>query len=111
MPTITATVPLSGSVSGDVDLRDLRRGIVAFAVPVITSGDLLIQGGFDTTSANFTRLLTPPFDGPTSGALRFAVGPGSCMVPWPANLRVPEYLRLETAVPQAQAVNFSVLFN
>jgi len=111
MPLATATIPLSGSVSGNIDLRDLRRGIVAISVPVITSGDLFIQGGFDTTSANFTRLLQPPMDGPTSGYLRFAVGAGSCAIPWPANLRVPEFIRLETSVPQAVARAFSVLFN
>ena len=105
---LTATIPLSGSVSDDVDLRG--GNIIAIAVPTITSGDLLIQGGFDTTSASFVRLLQPGTT-PLSGDLRFATGLGSRMVIWPDSFPSPSYVRLETAVPQAAARAFTVRFS
>ena len=107
MPSVTATIPLSGSVSGDIDLRRAIKGVIAISVPVVNSGDLLVQGGFDSTSASFTRLLQTP---PNSGHLRFATGLGSTMIAWPNTLPVPSYLRLETAVPQAAARSFTILF-
>lgn len=110
MPLTLATIPLSGSVSGDIDLRTLRKGIIAIAVPTITSGDLLIQGNFDSTSAGFVRLQRSPFDTPTSGDLRFASGPGSLMIVWPSIVPVPSFLRLESGVSQAAARIFTILF-
>jgi len=103
---VTVTVPLSGTVSDDGDLRG--GYITAIAVPTLTSGDLLIHGGFDTTSASFTRLLQAP---PNSGDLRFTTGVGSRMVLWPDSLRSPSFIRLETGVAQAAARSFIVRFS
>lgn len=106
MPTVTATIPLSGSISGDVDLRKGR--LAAILVPVITSGDLLVQGGLDSTSATFVRVQYPEIT--SSGDLRFPTGPGSRMVLWPDYLPSPSFIRLETSVPQAASRDFSVRF-
>ena len=120
MPQVTVTIPLSESVSGDIDLREMKRGVIGIGVPVITSGDLYVQGGVDTTSANFKRFLLPPTDErtqvgppavPSSGYLTFETHAGSCWIAWPADLQAPEYLRLETGVPQEAPVVFTVLFN
>ncbi len=106
---ITITVPLSGTVSDDGDLSGGRLALIA--VPVITSGDLLIRGSFNTTSANFVRMQNPMFSAPTSGDLRLATGPGSCMMMWPEQFPSPAFIRLETAVPQAVARVFTIRFN
>ena len=107
---ITLTIPLSGSVSGDGDLGGGK--IQAISVPTITSGDLFVQGGFDTTSASFLRLLDPGLSNQTSGGdLRFATGLGSRMIVWPQDFSTPSYVRLETAVAQAAARSFIVRFS
>ena len=107
---ITLTIPLSGTVSDDGDLRGGR--ITAISVPTITSGDLLIKGGFDTTSASFLRLINPGLSNQASGGdLRFATGLGSRMVLWPDSMQNPSYVRLETSVPQAAARSFTVRFS
>ena len=106
--TLTATIPLSGTVSDNVDLRG--GSLMAIAVPAITSGDLFLQGAFDSMSASFVRIQAPVFDAPTSGDLRLATGPGSLMCLWPRSLPSPSYVRLESAVPQAAARAFSVRF-
>lgn len=105
---VTATIPLSGTVSDTIDLRGGR--IQAIAAPSITSADLLVQGCFDTTSASFVRLRQPVFANPQSGDLRLATGPGSCMLLWPSNLPSPNYVRLESGVAQAAAAAFSIRF-
>ena|SRR5258708_23832435 len=93
------TAIASGStVSSDVDLAFGTR-IWAIAVPTITSADLLVQGGFDTTSANFARMLDTRGQG--SGDLRFATGPGSRMILWPQDVPCLPKMRLETGVAQA----------
>lgn len=71
----------------------------------------MVQGSFDTTSANFTRIRQPIFANPQSGDLRHATGPGSCMLLWPNELPCPSYVRLETAVPQAAAAAFTIRFS
>jgi hypothetical protein len=109
MPQVTATIPLSGSVSDDIDLRKGR--LEAIFVPVLTSGDLLVRGALDQTSANFVRLQHPVLAQPLSGDLRFATGPGSRMILWPDNLPTPSYLRLETSVAQAAAREFTVRYS
>jgi len=107
---ITLTVPLSGTVSDDGDLRGGK--LVAISIPVITSGDLFVQGGFDATSASFVRLINPGLSNQTSGGdLRFATGLGSRMVVWSDTFQTPSYIRLETSVPQAVARAFTVRFS
>lgn len=108
MPQVTATVPLSGSISGDIDLRKGR--IQAIFVPTIESADLFIKGGFDTTSASFVRLMQPLLDAPVSGDLVFHTALGSRMIVWPDNLPSPSYARLELGVPQSVARDFVIRF-
>ena len=87
-----ATIASGFNVSGDVDLR--QRRLDAIFVPTMGgSGDLAVQGGVDTTSANFYRLLDTRAI--TSADLRFAVGVGSRMIPWPPGLPQPAYARFE----------------
>lgn len=108
MPTLLfPTIPLSGQVSGNVDLSKYPK-LIAIAVPGISSGDLLIQGAYDTTSANFQRLLQTMVI-PGSGDLRFATLAGSRMIPFPQDFTLPPYLRLETLSPQANVCTFTLL--
>jgi hypothetical protein len=99
---IYSAIASGSSVSSDVDLAFGTR-LWAIAVPSITSADLLVQGGFDTTSANFLRILDTRGQG--SGDLRFATGPGSRMILWPQDVPCPTKLRLETGVAQAAPVS------
>lgn len=109
MPALAVTVALSGSISGDVDVR---QGMpYAIWCPTITSGDLLLQGNYDTTSANFVRMQANAFYGAAvSGDLRLAAGPGSCMLILSKDVQFPPYLRIETAVKQAAARSFQLLY-
>lgn len=105
MPLLYTVIASGQSVSADVNLTTYSlRGI---GVPVVTSGDLFIQGNWDTTSAGFTRLLETR--SPTSGDLRFATGPGSRMIMWDVTMPSPPYIRLETAVAQTSVATFTLL--
>ena len=101
MQQLYAVINSGFAVSGDIDLT--QRRLFGVAVPVITSGDLAIQGNIDTTSATFYRLLETR--SPGSGDLRFATGPGSRMVLLPEDIPTPAYIRLEliTTVGSPQA--------
>ena len=87
-----AVIASGFNVSGDVDLR--QRRLDAIFVPTMGgSGDLAVQGNFDTVSAGFFRMLdTREIN---SADLRFAVGVGSRMIPWPSGLSQPAYARFE----------------
>ena len=89
MPPIEFVTILSGAnVSGNIDLT--KRVIDAIFAPVtLVSGDLAVQGNYDTTSAGFLRMVG------ASGDLCFSVGVGSRMVPWPTTVRQPAYARFE----------------
>lgn len=94
------TVIASGqTVSGDVDLRQFKLN--AISVPVVSSGDLAVQGNVDTTSAAFTRLLDVRGQ-QGSGDLRFPIAAGSRMVIWPVGY-TPAYIRLETIMSTGSA--------
>lgn len=97
------TIPLSGFVSGTVNVKGDR--LHGLWVPVVTSAVLYVLGSFDTTSANFVRLQKP--DGSADWTL--AAGTGSKAVTlqdfgftWP-------YLRLESSVAQAAVRSFAVV--
>jgi hypothetical protein len=94
---LDVSIASGAAVSGDVDLRGGRLHVIA--CPALTSGDLFLHGSFDTTSANFRKIQYPLLNGPTSGDMRLATGPGSCVI-----------LRLETSVAQAAPRVFSVRF-
>mgnify|MGYP001561478720 CR=1 FL=1 len=104
MATLYAVIASGQQVSGNLDLSQYNRP-VAIAVPVVTSGDLLVRGSFTTTSADFVRLQAsrPNTD------IRFATGLGSNMVLWPSDLPAPPYLRLEIPVAQADVRTLTML--
>lgn len=106
MPLLFTTIALSGSVTGDVDLTKYGK-LLAIGLPVIDSGDLFIRGGFDTTSADFRRLLETR--SPGSGDLRFATLAGSRMIAMPATMVWPSYVRLEVASPQTAVRTLTLL--
>ena len=88
---------VSGATVGpDVDLR--QHILQAIFCPTITSGDLLMQGNYDSTSAGFFRLMDTRAVG--SADLRFATGLGSRMLPWPPGLPQPAYARFEAGAAQ-----------
>lgn len=93
MPPIEyAVIASGGNVSGDVNLT--QRVIEALFIPtMLASGDLGVQGNYDTTSANFYRMLDPR--APNSIDLRFGMGVGSRMLPWPREVVQPAYARFE----------------
>ena len=105
MPLAYTTIAQSAAVSGTVDLTQAQR-LLAILVPGVTSGDLLLQGATDTTSASFQRLLETRTPG--SGDMRFATGTGSRMIPIPFISGIP-YVRFETAVPQANVCTLTLL--
>lgn len=105
---LTATIASGDTVSGTFDLTG--GGIRVIGVPALTSGDLLLQGSFNTTSADFSRVRLPVVSAPVSGDLRIATGPGSCTVLWPDNLPSPSYGRLETGVAQTAPRSFTIRF-
>ena len=90
-----------------IDLRQ-SLGVRAIAVPLMTSGDLLLQGAMDSTSGSFARLIETR--APGSGDLRFATGPGSRWVALPSVFEtLPPYLRLEASVQQTDTRTLTLL--
>ena len=105
MPLIHTVIASGSAVSPTVDLSQQSR-LLAISVPGVTSGDLLVQGAFSTTSGSFQRLVETR--SPGSGDLRFAVGPGSRMVVGPL-IYMPQYVRLEMSVAQTDNRTLSLL--
>jgi hypothetical protein len=99
MSLIYAVINSGALVSGNIDLT--KQALFGISVPTINSGDLLLQGGVDTTSANFLRLLEAR--APGSGDMRFATGVGSRMVILPDYFSTPPYLRLEVTMATGSA--------
>ena len=99
MQALYAVISSGSLVSPNVDLT--QRALLGISVPTISSGDLTIQGGVDTTSASFLRLLEAR--SPGSGDLRFATGVGSRMVMLPETFSTPPYIRLETVMATGSA--------
>lgn len=99
--TQQVTIPLSGTLSGLFAVRaDAPWGIWC---PVVTSGQLFLQGSYDPTSANHVRVLRT--DGSTTWAAN--IGPGSVAVV--AEPRAGfSHFRLETSVAQAAARDFQI---
>lgn len=100
------TIPSGSVVGSPVDLNQFD-GLRAIAVPVIASGDLLLQGSFDTTSANFTRIHNPTLPG--SGFLRWCTLAGSMMIPFPTDFALPPYIRVETVNAQTDNRTLTLL--
>ena len=109
MPQVTVSVVSGASISGDVDLRKGR--LQALFVPTIDSADLMLRGSFDTTSANFVRVMQTTLDGPVSGDLIFRTALGSRMILFPDNVPSPSYLRLELGAAQTVQRDFVIRFH
>ena len=92
MEPLYAVIASGFATSGNVDLR--QRQIQAIAVPNINSGDVALQGNYNTTSANFFRLLDVRGQ-QGSGDLRFPTVTGSRMIMWPPGMPSPTYARVE----------------
>lgn len=109
MPRIQYTTIASGQkVSGNLDFT--KGAPVAIGFPILAtaeSGDYFFQGGFDTTSGDFRRLME--MRSPGSGSLRMAVGVGSVVVPMPTVYAYPAFGRLEAAVATSDVRTFTVL--
>ena len=109
MQPLYAVINSGQVISGNVDLT--QRALIGITVPVVTSGDLVIQGNVDTTSANFVRLLDIRASG--GADLRFPIGVGSRMVMLENTFSTPPYIRLETVMAtgslQADARTFTLL--
>ena len=99
MPPLLYAFVNSGAVISDVQNLSQHGKIHGIDVPVITSGDLLLQGSFATTSAGFHRLLETR--NPGSGDMKFATGAGSVFITLPLDRAMPNYVRLELSVAQA----------
>lgn len=112
MPVVNASIPISGFVSGDIDLR--QGQLCAIFVPTMNGATALltVMGGFDTTSANFLRCVREnnPVTTAALGDLRWLTGTGSRMALWPSPYPTPPYVRLETDVAQTGARSFQILY-
>jgi hypothetical protein len=100
------------AVGSPVDLRQYPL-IRAIGVPGITSGDMFIQGamgqanGSPPNSGDFARLLETRAVG--SGYAQFATGPGSLWIAWPFGDSLPQWMRPEFAVAQADTRTLTLL--
>lgn len=101
MPLLYAVVASGFQISGDIDLR--QQALMGIQVPTVTSGPMLIQGNFDTTSANFMRL------NDDLGDIQYATGPGSKYLLWPQGFVHPSYLRIEAGVAQTAPRTFTLI--
>jgi hypothetical protein len=96
------TIPLSGTVSGDIDLAG--GDLYGLWAPVVTSCQLFLQGSWDTTSANFVRLQNAA----GSGDWTWSVDAGSKMITLQDVAFPAPYLRVETSVAQTAVRSFAV---
>ncbi|HEV8642071.1 MAG TPA: hypothetical protein VGV13_13305 [Methylomirabilota bacterium] len=99
------TIPLSGTLSGIVDVSNAKT--LGIWVPVITSGQLYLRGSFDQTSANFVPILTSAGMSAVSSRWYAEVGPGSLGVSFGQELPFP-FIMLETSVNQAAVRSLAV---
>lgn len=101
LKNITTTI-FSGTVVSTPGV-DLRNGSFASVfAPTVTSGDLLLRGAVDASSA-FFRVKT------SSGDVALAMGPGSdcCVIPEHVVRAIP-VLALESGVAQAADRVFTI---
>ena len=102
------TIPLSGTVSDAVDLTTLKRpGGLGIWIPAITSGQLLLRGSFDQTSANFVPVFNQNAT-PISSRWYVDAGPGSMAVALDVHDFPFPFIKLETAVAQAAVRSLAV---
>jgi len=98
-----ATIATSGKVSGNVLVEGARE--ICLLVPTITSGTMLVQGAFDTTSALFRRIQNAA----GSGDLTLATAAGSNAFTLTEMVQPFPYLRFEAQNFQTAAVSLAVV--
>jgi hypothetical protein len=94
------TIPISSFVSDVFAVTGAK--LFAVWVPTITSGQLLLRGSYDTTSANFVPILNPNAT-PIASRWWADVGPGSCAIVLDWVGQAFPFMKLETSVAQAAA--------
>jgi len=99
---IQVTVPLSGTVSDNISLKG-SSGPAALFASVITSCQVLLQGSFNTTSANFVPV--DRTDGSTRWAWNASVGNRGVGL---KQMESFPYLKIETGVPQTAPAIFTL---
>ena len=97
------TIAQSGQVSGDISLAGAWP--IAIFAPALTSCKLILQGNFDTTSANFLPLWKP--DG--TGEYSWNIGLGSASLVLTDRVWPMAHLRIKSSVPQDDVRSFAVL--
>lgn len=97
-------VILSGSTVSD-DIGIVRAALVGLLAPTITSGQLFIQGNFNTTSAGFVRIGKK--DG--TGDFAWSLGVGSNALNVTEEVAPFSQLRLETSVAQTDTRTFTII--
>lgn len=88
------TIPQSGTISGIVDLKG--ADLVGVWSPEITSGNMFVQVSFNTTSADFKRVLSEV----GSAAYQPLVGPGNIAFALSSVVGPFPHIRFETDTPQ-----------
>lgn len=102
-PHLLYTTIASGSThSGDVSLKDALFATAFF--PVVTSADWYIKGSFNTTSANFVRLL----DVTGGGYYKPLVDAGSRCVPLHDVVGATPYFRFECSTAQTDTRTITI---
>src|SRR4051812_30069854 len=99
-------IPLSGTVSDAVDVTGAK--FIAVWLPVVTSGQLLLRGSFDQTSANFVPIMNPNAT-PIASRWWADTGAGSAgvLLDWAA--QAFPFIKLETSVAQAAVRSLAVI--
>ena len=101
-PLLFAVVNSGQKVSGNVDLS-VYPSLRSIDVPTINSGDLYLQGSFNTTSGNFKRLAD------NVGQIANVVNAGSTHLLWPGGYLAPNYVRVELLSTQTDVRTFTLL--
>src|SRR5947207_3234901 len=101
------TIPLSGTVSDAVDVTGAKS--IGVWVPTVTSGQLLLRGSFDQTSANFVPLMNQNLT-PIASKWWADIGPGSIGLVIDVGYGFPfPFIKLETSVAQASVRSLAVV--
>lgn len=96
------TIPLSGTVSDQIQIPNTEKAVLW--CPTVTSCQVLLQGSFDTTSANFVRVQNAA----GSGQWTFSAGVGSNCISLKDAGHFP-YARLEATIAQAAVRSFAII--
>jgi hypothetical protein len=98
VPVKFATIAQSATVSDAVDVTGVKT--LGVWIPVVTSGQLLLRGSFDQTSANFVPVFAPNAS-PIASRWFANIGPGSATLAIDLAAAPFPFVKLETTVAQA----------